>query len=461
MKRIKLFSMVLVMLLVATAAGFFDFSEYVNRGIDLFNAKKNQVSFLAKTPNIPQVPNRPFQLGLDLQGGVHFVYEANLSGIEGREHDTAMEGLRDVIERRVNLFGVSEPVVQTEGKGEKRRLIVELAGIIDPNQAIQLIGQTPFLEFKEPKENYEKIVENNQKVFEQKEGQFEDPFQPASPPLTGRYLKRAEVGFGDVAQEPTISLQFDDEGAKIFEEVTGRNVGKPLAIYLDGQFLQAPIVQNKISGGSAQITGKFTLDEARKAVRELNGGALPVPISLISQQSVGATLGKLSLEQSLRAALFGFLFVVVFMILFYRIPGILASLALLVYVALVLVSFKLISVTLSLAGIAGFILSVGMAVDANILIFSRMREELNDKKSFSASIEEGFRRAWPSIRDGNITTLLVAVLLFWFGSSFIQGFALTLSIGILLSMFSAIFVTKSFLRLFVGTPLEKLMWLWR
>ncbi|PIX88714.1 MAG: protein translocase subunit SecD, partial [Candidatus Nealsonbacteria bacterium CG_4_10_14_3_um_filter_36_16] len=242
---------------------------------------------------------------------------------------------------------------------------------------------------------------------------------------------------------------------------TGKNVRKILAIYIDGIPISTPVVQEKISGGKAQITGQFTVEEARTLSRNLNAGALPVPIKLISQQSVGPILGKISLEKSLKAGMLGFLAVIIFIILFYRLPGILASLALGIYAVLVLTIFKLIPVTLTLAGIGGFILSIGMAVDANVLIFSRMREELREGKSFSQSLEEGFNRAWPAIRDGNFTTLLVAAILFGFGSSFIKGFATTLSIGILISMFSALIITKNFLKCFLGTRLERVKWLWR
>src|SRR3989338_550786 len=379
---------------------------------------------------------RPFQLGLDLQGGVHLVYEADTSQIPQSDVDSAVEGLRDVIERRVNFFGVKEPLVQTEGRGEKRRLIVELAGVIDPKQAVELIGLTPYLEFGEG-----------------------DPFQAT--PLTGRYLKKAEIAFDNVTNEPIVTIQFNDEGAKLFEEITERNIGKPLAIFLDGQILSAPIVQDKISGGSAQITGRFTRQEAQEIARNLNAGALPLPITLISQQNVGATLGVESLKLSLRAGLLGFLGVLLFMIVFYRFLGVFAVLSLLLYALFILALFKFIPVTLTLAGIAGFILSLGMAVDANILIFSRMKEELKEGRSFAGSLEEGFRRAWPSIRDGNITTLLVGVILFWFGSSFVQGFALTLSIGILMSMFTALVVTRKILNLFAGTRLSNISWLWK
>jgi len=241
--------------------------------------------------------------------------------------------------------------------------------------------------------------------------------------------------------------------------LTSRNIGKQLAIYIDQMLISAPVVQEKISGGKAQISGKFTVDEAKELARNLSAGALPVPITLVSQQLVGPTLGKISLEKSLKAGIIGFLAIILFLVLFYRLPGILASLALAIYIGLLLSLFKLIPVTLTLAGIGGFILSVGMAIDANILIFSRMREELREKKTFAQSLEQGFSRAWPSIRDGNLTTLLVVLILFGFGTSFIKGFALTLSLGILISMFSAIFITKNFLKFFEGTKLEKIKWL--
>ncbi len=403
---------------------------------------------------LPHFPDIPFKLGLDLQGGTHLIYEADLSNIAKEDYSSSMQGLRDVIERRVNFFGVREPLVQTQGE----KLIVELAGITDPAQAIQMIGQTPYLEFKEEKENYQAILEKNTKVAESKEGEYEDPFQAT--PLTGKYLQRAELGFDQTTYQPLVSLQFNEEGAKIFEEITSRNVGKLLAIYIDGLPISAPVVQEVIAGGKAQISGKFTVDEAKALSRNLNAGALPVPIKLVSQQTVGPTLGKISLEQSFRAGVFGFLAILVFMTLFYRLPGFFASLSLIIYVSFVMALFKLIPVTLTLAGIAGFLLSMGMAVDANILIFSRMREELKGGKSYSASLEDGLKRAWPAIRDGNFTTILVGLILFGFGTSFVKGFAFTLIIGNLISMFSAIIITQYFLRCFVKTRLEKVKFLW-
>ncbi|MDO8424486.1 MAG: protein translocase subunit SecD, partial [bacterium] len=395
---------------------------------------------------LPYFSGKDFKLGLDLQGGTHLVYQADLASIDEKERGQAMEGLRDVMERRVNFFGVSEPVVQVEGE----RLIIELAGIIDPKEAIKQIGQTPFLDFKEQKPNFAEIIESNKKVEETKQGQLEDPFQ--STQLTGRYLQKAEVNFDQTTYQPFISLQFNEEGSKLFEEITGRNVGKPLPIYIDGLPISAPVVQEKISGGKAQITGSFTPVEAKTLARSLNAGALPVPITLLSQQSVGPTLGKLSLEKSYKAGLIGFLAVVLFMVIFYRLPGLVASIALAIYILINLAIFKMIPVTLTLAGIAGFILSIGMAVDANVLIFSRMREEFRTKEGNAlASMEEGFRRAWPSIRDSNLNTLIVSSILFTFGTSFVKGFAFTLILGVLISMFSAIFVTQNFLRLFQGS----------
>jgi len=403
---------------------------------------------------LPHFPEKPFKLGLDLQGGVHLVYQADLSGIGEEEKGKVMEGLRDVIERRINLFGVREPVVQVQGE----KLVVELSGTIDPAQAVKEIGKTPFLEFREEKENFQEIIEKNKKVAETGEDVFEDPFKAT--PLTGRYLKRAELGFNQVTSKSLVSLEFNDEGAKIFEELTGKNVGKILAIYIDGIPISLPVIQEKITGGKAQITGQFTIGEAKELARNLSAGALPAPITLISQQTVGPILGKISLERSLKAGIFGFLVILIFMILFYRIPGFFASISLLIYVAFNLVLYKLIPVTLTLAGIAGFLLSMGMAVDANILIFTRMREEARQGKNFLISLEEGFRRAWPSIRDGNSSTILVGLVLFNLGMSFVKGFAFTLVLGNFIGLFTAIFITNNLLRIF-SNLFQKRNFLWR
>lgn len=449
MRKKRVYLIILALILLGALSALFVYPQSVNNLI-------KKANFL---PSFIRIPEIPFQLGLDLQGGMHLVYQADLSKIQPAEYNSAMTGLRDVIERRVNLFGVKEPLVQTEGSGKEQRLVVELAGVLDFQQAVKLIGQTPYLEFAEQKENYQDILANNKKVIEAKEGNLENPF--AATPLTGRYLDKAELSFNSITQESQVQLQFNGEGAQLFEELTKKNVGRPLAIFLDGQLLSAPTVQEPISGGKAQITGQFSVEEARQIVRDLNAGALPVPITLLSQQNVGATLGHDSLQKSLNAGIIGFLAVILFMVLIYRVPGLFACIALVLYLVLLLALFKLIPVTLTLAGIAGVILSVGMAVDANVLIFSRMKEELKEGKSFLVAMEEGFTRAWPSIRDGNLTTLFVSLILFWFGSSFVQGFALTLSLGIVLSMFSAIVVTRNLMRMFAGTFFERLTWLWK
>lgn len=384
----------------------------------------------------------PYRLGLDIQGGTHLVYQADLEKIDSSEYANAMDSVRDVIERRVNLFGVAEPLVQVERSGGEWRLIVELAGIKNINEAIQLIGETPFLEFREerPQVEREAILEsqkNNQRMDE-------DPYFISSG-LNGSHVKRATVAFDQTTFQPQISLELTDEGSTIFAALTKRIVGKQLAIYLDGVPISAPTVQEEITGGKAQISGNFTPETAKILAGRLNAGALPVPIRLIAQQSVGASLGQASLANSLRAGLFGFLAVVIFMLFWYRLPGFLAVCALLIYTAIVLAIFKFIPVTLSIAGIAGFILSIGMAVDANILIFERMKEELRLGKTLEDAVREGFGRAWTSIRDSNVSSLITSAILYWLGTSVVQGFALTLGIGIFVSMFSAITVTRTLL----------------
>lgn len=409
-----------------------------NRGIDALHIPGGHL------------PASPFRLGLDLLGGTHLVYQADLSQLANQSATDAMQGIRDVIERRVNVFGVAEPLVQVSGHD---RLIVELAGIKDVNQAIQLIGATPFLEFKEEKSDTRAIIEAQQKG----ERLNEDPFQATG--LNGRHLTRAQVVFDPQTYRPEVSLELNDEGAKLFAAITKRNIGKMVAIYLDGLPISTPVVQTEIANGKAVITGRFTPQEAKTLATRLNSGALPVPISLVSQQTVGASLGAESLAKSLKAGLYGFLFVAVFMILFYRLPGLMAVLALGVYTLVVLAFYKFIPVTLSLAGIAGFILSLGMAVDANILIFARMREELAAGRTLGQSVNDGFRRAWLSIRDSHVTTLIGAIGLYAFTTSIVKGFALTLGIGVIASLVTATIVTRTFLNLFIGPRFEAKKWL--
>lgn len=464
----------IAVLLLAVVAGIFAYPNYFNKTIDSLNNK-----MLWALPNFPE---KPYIFGLDLQGGVQLIYEADLSSVEDKSG--AMSGLRDVIERRVNLFGVSEPTVQIQGDN---RLLVELPGVTDVKEAIQMIGETPYLEFLEMRteEETEEILKNIEQVqllqeqggltenMDDLEFVFENPYLKETE-LTGKYLEKATVVFDQTTYKPQIQLKFNDEGAKIFEEITARNIEKPLAIFLDGasiidttgdgiidgQDLYAPIVQDKITGGTAVITGDMSTQTANSIARRLNSGALPVKIGEpISQETIGPVLGAVSLQKSLVAGIYGLLAVIIFMILVYKLPGLIASIALIIYVALVLSIFKLIPVTLTLAGIGGFILSIGLAVDANILIFARMKEEIKSGKGLSQAIDEGFKRAWPSIKDSNFNSLIVCAILFFVATSFIKGFALTLAIGLLASMFSAFFITRIFLQIFVGSWVEKRKWL--
>ena len=423
--------------------------------------------------------NKPFKLGLDLQGGTHLVYEADMSGIASTDQDSALNGVRDVIERRVNLFGVSEPLVQIDRSGGHERLIVELAGVSDVAEAIKMIGATPYLEFKEelPRAEGEKILTSalgdkkgdlTAEAFCQQGANLLYSFilQYRADPcfkstgLDGRMLKQSQVGFDQNTGQPEILFKLTDEGKKLFADITQRSIGKRVAIYLDGVPISVPTVNEAIPSGEARITGTFTVEEANKLVSSLNAGALPVPIKIISQQTVGASLGKVSLDKSLRAGILGFIMIAFFMILYYRLPGLLATIALGVYAALLLALFKLVPVTLTLAGIAGFILTLGMAVDANVLIFARMKEELESGKDLDRSITEGFHRAWNSIRDSNISSLITAAILYWVGVSFVRGFALTFSIGVLASMFTAITFTRQLLILVAGTRVKNIHWLW-
>ena len=397
--------------------------------------------------------NHPFRLGLDLSGGSHLIYKADVSGLEGSQVDDSMEALRDVIERRVNLFGIAEPLVQVQKasfiSGGEEKLIVDLPGVTDVEKATKMIGQTPLLEFKTeaPKDAPQKakVDENGQVTVD-----MSQQFVPTE--LTGRYLKKAILNFDQNTREPMVTLQFDETGTKLFAEITKANVGKMVAIYLDGSPISTPVVREEIPNGEAVISGNFTPTEAKMLVGRLNSGALPVPITLISKQTIGAALGDNAVTAGVKAAVFGFLLVALFLILWYRLPGLLATISLLIFITIMLTIFKLLPVTLTAAGIAGFIITIGVAVDANVLIFERVKEELRSGRGVVDSVSVGFSRAWFSIRDSNSSTIITAIILFWFGTSLIQGFALTLGIGILVSLFSAITITKIFLSVmsFVG-----------
>ena len=620
-----LFSLVIIFtVIVGLASG----GQYYNRFSDWLSGKTNKIVTLPKTKELP------FRLGLDLQGGTQLVYEADVNNIPEADRMSSLEGVRDVIERRVNAFGVAEPVIQVNKTiSGKYRIIAELAGVKDVKEAIKMIGETPLLEFKEQGSgdtstltaeeknqitafnlqsktkadkvlasiatstnvDFEKLAKENNQVTQlnndanspttedngdlgwvdatsypeiasavkglsagsilkkvidtpsgyiilkldekrMKDNPFKDEKNKAqkieeykvhrilfpkisesdlasikggdwkNTELTGKYLKRATVQFNPNDGSPEVSLEFNPDGAKLFEDITGRNVGKPVAIFLDGYPISAPNVNEKIVGGKAVISGKFTVQESKLLVQRLNTGALPVAISLVSQQTVGASLGQKSIDSSLLAGIIGFILVSLFMILYYRLPGLLSVLSLAVYAMAVLSVFKVMplwtalvfiallvllfilvfkeinvfdgllsvllflviiiflfvyalkSVTLTLSGLAGFILSIGMAVDANVLIFERMKEELKLGKPLSAAVDEGFKRAWPSIRDGNVTTILTCFVLMTFGTGLIKGFGTTLFIGVSVSMFSGIVVTRTLLKLIAGKYLEKHPW---
>jgi protein-export membrane protein SecD len=652
--RLKLRIYLILILVVAVLGGFLSYPQFFNNGVDFLNSKLGL--------QLPHYFNLPFHLGLDLQGGTQLIYQADISKVPSKDQADAVEGVRDVIERRVNAFGVAEPLVQTTKEGSNYRVIVELAGVTDVSQAVKMIGETPLLEFKEeataaqtltpeqrqqlddynqqaktraedilrqvkanpdnfsaiakeksedqaaketggylgyvydggpnseffnalknldPWQIYSKVYENgdgynvlrrgessttqvkashilicyegatrcDQKlskdeakkkieelkakvtpenfaqlakenstepaaatsggdlgffgrgqmveafekvVFALQVGQISDVVETefgyhliyktdekndATKPsiqiyriivgkmkesdilpqdqwaytgLTGKQLTRAQVTFNPNTNEPEVSLEFNDEGAKLFEEITARDVGKVVGIFLDNEAISMPRVNEKISGGKAVITGKFTVDEAKTLARRLNAGALPVPINLVSQQNVGASLGQQFVDKSLKAGLLAFILITIFMIAYYRLPGLLAIIALVIYTIINIVIYKSIPVTMTLAGIAGFVLSVGMAVDANVLIFERMKEELGLGKPLGSASQEGFKRAWTSIRDSNFTTLLSCFFLYWFGTSMIKGFALTLFIGVVISMLSAILITRTFMNTVIG-----------
>lgn len=663
--RNKLRITVAVLIVLFLLSGFLVYPPIWDKTAD----KINSVAAIG----VPHYTNIPFHLGLDLRGGTHLVYLADMSKIPAEDREDALEGVRDVIERRVNAYGVAEPLVQTSRVSDTYRVVVELAGISNINEAIDMIGETPILEFKEQndepareltpeeqeeidrqnieaeklanevfeqvkndpdnfssyareysehipsqvndgdlgfitpdgefgflysaindyevgelvnrpvnapeyyyiakieekregeeqaeashilvcykgaayceselskEEAFSKIQQIKQEVdttnfdiyaaeqstepgadetggylgwfgrgqmvpefeevaFNMEKGTISDPIETEFgyhlifkndqrklteirpriiaikkltesdivPPadewintgLSGKHLERSQVNFDQNTNEPMVALEFNAEGKDLFAEITERNVGKPIGIFLDGQPISTPTVNEAITAGRAVITGGFNVQEAKLLAQRLNAGALPVPIELISEQTVGPTLGSISLEKSLFAGLVGFALVVLFMLFVYRLPGLISVISLCFYVVFVLALFKLIPVTLTLSGLAGLILSLGMAVDANVLIFERLKEEIRSGRTLGSAIDEGFRRAWTSIRDGNLTTLIACLILFWFSSSVIKGFALTLGIGVILSMISAVAITRVFLKIIFGwKPVKSNYWL--
>lgn len=391
------------------------------------------------------------RLGLDLRGGTNLVYEADLSQAAAGKEAEALEGAQRNIERRINAYGVAEPVIQIVGSN---RISLQLPGVKDIEEAKSLIGKTAQLDFREQTFNAETAD------FQWVKAAAKDA-DGLDRVLTGAFFKpNAQVIFDPQTSKPQVSFELNSEGARLFEQITARLIDRPLGIFLDNELISAPRVKAVISDRGV-IEG-LTLDEARTLSIQLNSGALPVPIHIIKEQSVDAILGADSIRKSIMAGEIGLAIVLLFMFLYYRFPGLLAGAALIIYTMVVMAIFKLVPVTLTLAGIAAFILSVGMAVDANILIFERMKEEIRLGRTLRAAVDTGFARAWPSIRDSNIATFITCSILYWFGANFgaslVMGFAVTLLIGVAVSMFTAIVITKTFLQLFVGTSLAQKSW---
>ncbi len=399
-------------------------------------------------------------LGLDLKGGSQLLYKADLSKKNPSVTDAeAMSSVIEKIQRRVNLYGAAEPVIQKQGTD---RILVQLPGVEDIIEAIKLIGQTALLDFRE-----QKLDENGQPVLDDEENWvFKD--EPAKAEgrdgdqreLTGEYLKLARTDIDPYTGSPLVVFEWDSEGAYLFEQITRRNLQKPLAIFLDNEVISAPIVQSVIRDrGQIDFNRPVPMAEAETLAIQLNSGALDVPLTIIDQRDVDASLGADSIKKSILAAEIGVVLLLLFMLLYYRLPGLVACLSLGIYGVFLLAIFNLFSayLTLTLPGIAAFILSLGMAVDANVLIFERLKEELRTGRTLGAAVETGFDRAWTAIRDSNITTFIACIILFWLGGTFgafmVRGFALTLFIGVAMSMFTAIVITRTFLRLIVGSRL--------
>jgi preprotein translocase subunit SecD len=367
--------------------------------------------------------DKNINLGLDLQGGSHIVLECVDSPNAPVDSD-AVNRVIEIITNRINPEGVKEPVIQRQGE---RRILVQLPGMDDPQEAEGLIGKTALLEFKD--QNGETL-------------------------LTGAYLKTAKTSF-DRFGRPNVILEFDEEGAKLFEQATTKNVGKILAITLDGQEISTPVVQEPIPSGEASIVGQFSVEDAQRLALLLRSGALPVEVKILENRSIGPTLGRDSINRSLKAGIVGLFLILIFMVVIYKWFGLVADLALLICMLLMMGGLAILNATLTLPGIAGIVLTIGMAVDANILIFERIKEELQMDKTFRASIEAGFSKAFVAIFDANVTTLIAAIALLYFGSGPIRGFAVTLSIGIVVSMFTALVVTKLVLELLGQRLTEK------
>ncbi len=454
MRNSKIFiwiiSVISILLLLQNIPGKIDLRSvkipFIEKNKQVLNAVIDPQKFDLGFLGIPLQKDLSYKLGLDLQGGTQLTYTVDMKDVKKEAQQDAFESARDIIERRINYLGVSEPTIQTIKLGNEYRIVVDLPGMSNVSQAIDLIGATAQLTFWEGGKG-KPLTAPGKDMFEYSLSQAIGA-NPVPTQLSGKDLQKATVVFDQTTGKPQVQIQFTKQGAKYFDEITKRNIGRPVAIALDNQVISAPVVQTEIANGIAVISGSFTSDIAKNLAIALNAGALPAPLHVIAQSSVGPSLGIDSLHKSMFAAIIGFLSIIFFMTYIYRKEGVIACVALAMYTVITLFIYKLIPVTLTLAGIAGFILSIGMAVDANILIFERMKEELRRGKPRDIAMKNGFSRAWTSIRDSNITSIITCVILFYFGSGIVRGFALTLFLGIVVSMFSAITITRNLLFVF-------------
>ncbi len=426
----------------------------------------------------------PVPLGLDLRGGSQLTIQVQSALLMREITERDLAGVQKVVEGRVNGLGVSEPVIQTVGKD---KILVQLPGVNDPQQAERVLGGTAQLEFRQQKPGTETqlfafqasrtelrakqeelrnggdeaAIINNQEELAKNNQAIRELFDSTEPPLDGKYLQDA---YGEPTQGSNwnVAIRFDTKGGELFTNLTKNlaGTGRSIGIFLDNELISAPVVGVEfagtgITGGAAVITGTFTPQEANDLGVQLRGGALPVPVKIAERRTVGATLGKDSIQSSIYAGIGGLILVLIFMVFYYRLPGLIADISLVIYSLLTWASFALLGVTLTLPGIAGFILSIGMAVDANVLIFERTREELRAGKSLYRSVESGFYRAFSSILDSNVTTWIACAALFWFGSGLVRGFALTLALGVAMSMFTAITCSRTLMFLAVTSPAVK------
>ena len=439
------------LLLLTVIATYIAFPKRLALDTKIFNKK---IQFAINKPPIDfyfwgRHVYKDFELkkGLDIQGGMQVVLRAKMDEIASEDRNTALESAREIIGRRVDLYGISEPTIQAARLEDDYRLIVELPGIDDPQQALDLVGRTAELEFRLESE----LSEEELAIATQSANFLDMYFTPTA--LTGQQLKRAQLQFDQQTAKPQIALEFDDKGRDFFAEITKNNINKMLAIFIDGFPVVTPTISTAILDGRAVMTGDFSVEEAKNLAIQLNAGALPVNIEVLEQKNIGASLGDESVQKSIIAGVVGLALVILFMILYYGWLGVISSLALIIYAVLTIAIYKIIGVVLTLPGVAGLILTIGMAVDANILIFERMKEEQRAGRSYAEAMELGFGRAWDTVKDANLASIVTALVLinplnfsFLNTSGLVKGFGITFLLGSLLSMFTGVTVSRVLVR---------------